>query len=67
MLTHILTQGEVSFGGVKDIRASLKRLEIGSILGIGELLNISSLLSTAGSVKNFSGKILMKIMRQAIH
>ena len=45
-LTHILTQGEVSFGGVKDIRASLKRLEIGSILGIGELLNISSLLST---------------------
>ena len=57
-LTHILTQGEVSFGGVKDIRASLKRLEIGSILGIGELLNISSLLSTAGSVKNFFRKNL---------
>ena len=51
-LTHILTQGEVSFGGVKDIRASLKRLEI------GELLNISSLLSTAGSVKNFFRKNL---------
>ena len=57
-LTHILTQDEISFGGIKDIRESLKRLEIGSILGITELLNISSLLSTAGSVKNFFRKSL---------
>lgn len=26
-LTHILTQGEISFGGIKDIRASLKDLK----------------------------------------
>lgn len=52
-LTHILTQGEISFSGISDIRASLKRLEIGSILGTGELLAISALLNTAGRIKNF--------------
>lgn len=52
-LTHILTQGEISFSGISDIRGSLKRLEIGSVLGTGELLAISSLLNTAGRVKAF--------------
>lgn len=52
-LTHILTQGEISFSGISDIRASLKRLEIGAILGTGELLAISALLNTAGRVKNY--------------
>lgn len=52
-LTHILTQGEISFSGISDIRESLKRLEIGSVLGTGELLAISALLNTAGRVKAF--------------
>lgn len=52
-LTHILTQGEISFSGIKDIRASLKRLEIGSILSSTELLSISELLSTAGRIKSY--------------
>lgn len=52
-LTHILTQGEISFNGISDIRTSLKRLEIGSILGAGELLAISALLNTAGRIKNY--------------
>lgn len=52
-LTHILTQGEISFSGISDIRGSLKRLEIGSILGAGELLSVSALLNTAGRIKNF--------------
>lgn len=52
-LTHILTKGEVSFAGVMDIRASLKRLDIGSSLGSSELLAISRLLSAASSVKSF--------------
>lgn len=52
-LTHILTQGEISFSGISDIRVSLKRLEIGSILGTGELLAISALLNTAGRIKNY--------------
>lgn len=57
-LTHILTQGPVSFQGVTDIRDSLKRIEIGAILGIGELLDIARLLSTAGQIKAFFRKSL---------
>lgn len=57
-LTHILTQGSVSFQGVRDIRGSLKRMEIGAILSIRELLDIADLLSTAGQVKAFLRKSL---------
>lgn len=52
-LTHILTQGEISFSGISDIRPALMRLKAGAILGAGELLAISALLNTAGRVKNF--------------
>jgi len=52
-LTHILTQGEISFNGISDIRPALKRLRTGSVLGTGELLAISALLNTAGRIKNF--------------
>lgn len=52
-LTHILTKGEISFRGVKDIRESLKRLEIGSSLNSKELLAVAQLLSAAASVKNY--------------
>ena len=52
-LTHILTQGEISFSGISDIRESLMRLKAGAILGTGGLLAISALLNTAGRIKNF--------------
>lgn len=52
-LTHILTKGELSFYGIRDIRPSLKRLDIGSSLGSHELLDIAMLLSAAASVKNY--------------
>lgn len=57
-LTHILTQGSISFQGTSDVRESLKRLEIGAILGTRELLSISKLLNTAGSVKAYFRKSL---------
>ena len=44
-VTRIRMKGSLSFGGVKDVRGSLKRLEIGSSLNIVELLAISSLLT----------------------
>lgn len=53
-LTRILQKGSISFSGLKDIRASLKRLEIGSTLGMGELLQISSVLDVTLRVKAFS-------------
>lgn len=41
---RIRTKGFLSFSGLKNISASLKRLEIGSSLGILELLHISDVL-----------------------
>ncbi len=53
-LTRILRKGSISFSGIRDVRASLKRLAIGSVLGMGELLAVSSLLDCAARVKAFS-------------
>lgn len=52
-LTRLFQKGTLSFGSVKDIRGSLKRLEIGSTLGIGELLAICSLLENVNRVKSY--------------
>lgn len=53
-LKRIWQKGSISFLGINDITDSLKRLEIGSPLGVGELLKISSLLKIALRVKSFS-------------
>ncbi|WP_167957316.1 endonuclease MutS2 [Anaerosporobacter faecicola] len=53
-LKRILQKGSVSFSGLKDIRGSIKRLEIGSTLGMGELLQISSVLDVTLRIKAFS-------------
>lgn len=50
-VTRIRMKGSLSFGGVKDVRASLKRLEIGSSLNAAELLSISSLLTVAARAR----------------
>ena len=53
-LTRLFKKGGISFGSVRDVRSSLKRLEIGSTLGIPELLSICALLENVGRVKAFS-------------
>ena len=45
-LNRLFKKGHISFGGAKDIRGSLKRLEIGSSLNIPELLQVAGLLET---------------------
>ncbi|RHU82631.1 endonuclease MutS2 [Clostridiaceae bacterium OM08-6BH] len=52
-LRRIWQKGSISFGGIRDIRGSIKRLEIGGILGMGELHQIMSLLETAGQVQKY--------------
>lgn len=52
-VARVRQKGGISFGGVKDIRASLKRLEVGSSLSIFELLSVSSLLTTAARAKAY--------------
>ncbi len=53
-LRRVYKKGSVSFAGAKDIRESLKRLEVGASLSITELLNICSLLETASRAKAYA-------------
>ncbi len=53
-LTRIFQKGSLSFSGVHNVGASLKRLEIGGSLGIEELLRIASLLEVAKRAKSYS-------------
>ena len=52
-LSRIFQKGSISFHKVKDIKGSLKRLEIGSTLGIGELLSICAVLENTAKVKAY--------------
>lgn len=52
-LARLYRKGSLSFSGLPDVRASIKRLEVGSTLGAVELLRISSLLSATLRVKGY--------------
>ncbi len=52
-LTRVRLKGGLSFTGLKDVGASLKRLEIGGTLSIGELLAISSVLTIAARARAY--------------
>lgn len=52
-VTRVRQKGSISFGGVRDITDSLKRLEIGSSLNILELLAISSVLTVSARAKAY--------------
>ncbi len=54
-LSRLLRKGSVSFGGIHDIRPSIMRLKVGSSLGAGELLHISSDLDATLRVKAYGG------------
>ena len=48
-LRRLNTQGNLSFAGLKDIGASLKRLEVEGILTTAELLDVASMLDLAAT------------------
>ncbi|MCI8453391.1 MAG: endonuclease MutS2 [Lachnospiraceae bacterium] len=52
-LARVRLKGSISFAGIRDIRDSLKRLEIGSSLSSHELLSVSALLTCAARVKHY--------------
>lgn len=52
-LARLFQKGGISFGSVKDIGGSLKRLEVGSSLSVTELLAICALLENTGRVKGY--------------
>ena len=51
--TRVIQKGSVSFHGIHDVRASVKRLEIGGALNASELLSICSLLETSARIKHY--------------
>lgn len=53
-LTRIYQKGTLSFSGTHNIGASLKRLEIGGVLSIDELLKMASLLEVTKRAKSYS-------------
>lgn len=52
--SFIIRRGSPPMGGIHDIRPVLKRVEMGSVLGPGELLAVADTLRTARSLKNYS-------------
>ena len=52
-LNRIYKKGSLSFSGIHDIRGSIKRLEIRSCLGMGELMHISSVLTATEHIKSY--------------
>ncbi len=52
-VSRLWKKGSISFSGIRDITPSIKRLEVGSTLGITELLSVSSLLKVALKVKSW--------------
>lgn len=51
--SRVRMKGSLSFSGIRDIRDSLKRLEIGSALSIQELISVSSLLTVSARAKAY--------------
>lgn len=51
--SRIRMKGNLSFSGARDILASLKRLEIGSSLGMAELLHIARVLVNAKEARKY--------------
>ncbi len=53
-LSRVYRRGSLYLGGAKDVRPSLKRLEVGSSLNIMELLELCTLLETAAKAKQYA-------------
>ena len=52
-VSRIFRHGSISFAGLKDIRPLTKAIEVGSALGMSELLDICSLLKVAAGARRY--------------
>lgn len=52
-VSRIFRHGSICFAGLKDIRPLTKALEVGSALGMSELLDICSLLKVAAEARRY--------------
>lgn len=70
---YLWRKGGAPFGGIHDVRGSVKRVEIGSVLSISELLKIGDVLRCSRTIKQFltndvptgwEGNIVLELGRQ---
>ena len=54
-VAFIVRKGNPPLGGIHDIRGSLKRVEVGSVLGPGELMRVGDTLRTSRNLKGYAG------------
>lgn len=52
-LLHMVKKGRPPLGGIRDIRGSIKRAEIGGMLNPGELLSIADVLRASRLLKDY--------------
>ncbi len=52
-LAYLWRKGGAPFGGIHDVRVAVKRVEIGSVLSISELLRIGDVLRCSRNIKQF--------------
>ena len=64
-LRRIYAKGGLSFSGLRDLRGDIRRLEIGSTLGIVELLATGRLLELAGKARKYEDPDTGKSRQQA--
>lgn len=59
-VAYILRKGSPPLGAIHDIRATLKRAELGATLGPGELLKVSDVLRACRNLKGYAGDNIVK-------
>lgn len=57
-VSRLFQKGSISFQGISDIRGSLKRLEVGSIISPEELIRCCRMLEICARVKNYGRRDL---------
>lgn len=58
--SYVARRGSPPMGGIHDIRASLKRVEIGGVLSPGELMRIGDTLRACRNLKNYASESAIK-------
>jgi DNA mismatch repair protein MutS2 len=58
-VTFLVRKGSPPFGGIHDIRNSLKRVDMGAVLGPGELLAVADTLRACRNLKNYASDNLI--------
>lgn len=58
-VSFLVRKGSPPFGGIHDIRNSLKRVDMGAVLGPGELLAVADTLRACRNLKNYASDNLI--------